>query len=75
MAQAIVGHLGYEDFQQLRRDRREINDAVLPYIKELAGRVTNQRMWFYVEVYGADDLVAVDSDSLGKEGQSDPYCT
>eukprot|EP01043_Picozoa_sp_COSAG02_P050783 COSAG02_NODE_5264_length_4487_cov_1.615998_3_plen_291_part_00 len=27
---AIVGALGYEDFQQLRRDRPEINDAVKP---------------------------------------------
>lgn len=75
VAQAVIAHLGYEDFQQLRRSRREINDAVLPYIRELAGRRTSQRNWFYVEMYGAEGLDAFDCDTLGEKGKADPYCT
>jgi CRP-like cAMP-binding protein len=71
---AVVAALGFEDFQELRRTRPAINDAALPYIRELQGREATSKRWFYIEIDQAAGIRASDIDSLASEGSSDAYC-
>jgi CRP-like cAMP-binding protein len=66
--------LGYEDFQELRRERPAINEAVLPYIEESMGHEMHSNRWFYVEMKSASGLRASDASTLEADGLSDPYC-
>ena len=47
-----MASLGFEDLYELRKQRPEINDAVLPYIREamLPKNKVHADNWFYVEV-------------------------
>ena len=72
---AKLAVLGYEDFQELRRSRSEINDAVMPYILELANdRATKRSDWFFVEIRAAKGIEAKNMGSLAAKGLSDAYC-
>ena len=70
---AIVVALGYDDLMDLRRERAEINDAVLPYVKEAMHREVHLSDWFYVEILQAANLEAVDHLALAHNSASDPY--
>ena len=72
---AKLAVLGYEDFQELRKIRPEINDAVLPYIKELESRAVSHRQdWFFIEIRSARGITAKNRTTLAAAGQSDSYC-
>jgi hypothetical protein len=76
-APARLAVLGYEDFHELRRARREINDTVLPYIKEIMSHPdTHVQDWFFVEICSARGITAIHQhyDKLAPDGQSDSYC-
>ena len=70
---ATIASLGYDDLAALRAERAEINDAVLPYVKEAMRHQVHANDWFYVEIVGANGLRAADSSSLESAGVSDPY--
>lgn len=70
---AVVAALGYEDFMELRRTRPEIDDAVVPYIKELQGRELSADHWFFVEIMHAEGVKASDVNYSGAD-TSDAYC-
>eukprot|EP01047_Picozoa_sp_COSAG01_P059029 COSAG01_NODE_7034_length_3383_cov_4.056334_1_plen_772_part_00 len=72
---AQLASLGFDDLQYLRETRAEINDAVLPYIKEAMQRKIDKSRWFYIQIDSANNLPAVDGRcSIAGQATSDPYC-
>jgi len=63
---------------QLRIDRPEINDAVLPYIKEACLYEVKPDQWLFIELIGAEGLIASDVGGMkgivAEDNLSDPFC-
>jgi hypothetical protein len=64
-----VAALGYEDFMTLRRERAEINDAVLPYIAQTIKLRVSRADYFYIEMTGAVNLPTT-TNLTGTDGET-----